>query len=179
MTITDVSRCKWCQEYARRNKLISNLNKNTFSNSEVQISVPQDEVQGNSLKREASKGTEKAKKSLSKDGPCRLYRSRSLPAHGTHWKVLKDGLDPKDLLGTKNVPKRINDSWATLLQHYYPEGGWGWIILGISVTINILCHGLHMGFGTVLRIAVKKFDKLPPNIGEYFLRLKPLPDRTH
>ena len=33
----------------------------------------------------------------------------------------------------------------TLKQHYYPEGGWGWVIVLVTVAVQILSHGLQFG----------------------------------
>ncbi|KAK8752646.1 hypothetical protein OTU49_006663, partial [Cherax quadricarinatus] len=42
------------------------------------------------------------------------------------------------------------DSRATLLQHYYPEGGWGWVVVFVATTMHVLNHGLHTGYGALL-----------------------------
>ncbi|KAJ9591210.1 hypothetical protein L9F63_002281 [Diploptera punctata] len=39
---------------------------------------------------------------------------------------------------------------ATLSRHYYPEGGWGWIVIGCTVGVHVLNHGLQLGGGGVL-----------------------------
>ncbi|KAJ9599541.1 hypothetical protein L9F63_010013 [Diploptera punctata] len=39
----------------------------------------------------------------------------------------------------------------TIKQHYYPEGGWGWIVLLCGVAVQILCHGLHLAAGIWIR----------------------------
>jgi len=39
---------------------------------------------------------------------------------------------------------------ATLSRHYYPEGGWGWVVVGCSVGVHVLNHGLQLGGGAVL-----------------------------
>lgn len=39
---------------------------------------------------------------------------------------------------------------ATLSRHYYPEGGWGWVILGCSVMVHVLNHGLQLSFGMLV-----------------------------
>jgi hypothetical protein len=39
---------------------------------------------------------------------------------------------------------------ATLRRHYYPEGGWGWVVVGCSVGVHVLNHGLQLGGGAVL-----------------------------
>lgn len=47
----------------------------------------------------------------------------------------------------------------TLHQHYYPEGGWGWIILLIGALIQCISHGLHMAIGTMLVNVVTEFEQ--------------------
>ena len=45
-------------------------------------------------------------------------------------------LDPYD--------KKLKDL-RTLKQHYYPEGGWGWVIVLVTLTIHSLAHGTQYG----------------------------------
>ncbi|KAL1455368.1 hypothetical protein WDU94_009467 [Cyamophila willieti] len=45
----------------------------------------------------------------------------------------------------------------TLRQHYYPEGGWGWLVVAIAVIVQILTHGLHMAAGILLSFTGKRF----------------------
>ena len=33
----------------------------------------------------------------------------------------------------------------TLKQHYYPEGGWGWIIVIVTLCVQVISHGLQLG----------------------------------
>lgn len=35
----------------------------------------------------------------------------------------------------------------TLRQHYYPEGGWGWLLVGICFIVQTVTHGLHLASG--------------------------------
>ena len=44
---------------------------------------------------------------------------------------------------------------ATIRQHYYPEGGWGYIVLLSAFLVNILAHGLQLSFG-VLLLAIQR-----------------------
>ena len=39
---------------------------------------------------------------------------------------------------------------ATIRQHYYPEGGWGYVVLCCASLVNILAHGLQMSFSVIL-----------------------------
>ena len=45
-------------------------------------------------------------------------------------------LDPFD--------KKLKDL-RTLKQHYYPEGGWGWVILLVTLSVQMLVHGVQYG----------------------------------
>lgn len=40
---------------------------------------------------------------------------------------------------------------------HYPEGGWGWTIVGAATLVYILCHGIHFAFGTLL-IKIKEIS---------------------
>ena len=46
---------------------------------------------------------------------------------------------------------------ATIGRHYYPEGGWGWVVLFVCVTINCLVHGVHQSIGTMLIYMGRQF----------------------
>ncbi|OQR66777.1 hypothetical protein BIW11_04917, partial [Tropilaelaps mercedesae] len=35
---------------------------------------------------------------------------------------------------------------STIRQHYYPEGGWGWVICSIAVFVHFLVHGIYWCF---------------------------------
>ena len=39
--------------------------------------------------------------------------------------------------------------WRTLKQHYYPEGGWGWVIVLVAVLANIIAYGMQMGLAVL------------------------------
>jgi hypothetical protein len=51
----------------------------------------------------------------------------------------------------------------TIRQHYYPEGGWGWVVVVCAVLVQILCHGIHGAAGVWLQEILGRFprDLLP------------------
>ncbi|KAK0093847.1 hypothetical protein PV326_012483 [Microctonus aethiopoides] len=85
-----------------------------------------------------------------------LHRSRSLPQLSAHDSGVESVHD-------NNVPARCHSKLVsdlrqllTLKQHYYPEGGWGWIILVVCIFIQILSHGTHGAVGVfVIHVATK------------------------
>ncbi|KAK5650894.1 hypothetical protein RI129_001923 [Pyrocoelia pectoralis] len=46
---------------------------------------------------------------------------------------------------------------TTLRRHYYPEGGWGWIIIVCAVLLNVINHGLQLSCSQLTRPAAEKF----------------------
>lgn len=46
---------------------------------------------------------------------------------------------------------------VTLKQHYYPEGGWGWVVAAVAVAAHLLTHGLHLASGVFIQELVHKF----------------------
>jgi hypothetical protein len=49
----------------------------------------------------------------------------------------------------RHVPalRRRDVDTSTIRQHYYPEGGWGWIVCGVCFLAHLLTSGLQLGFG--------------------------------
>lgn len=50
---------------------------------------------------------------------------------------------------------------TTLRRHYYPEGGWGWVIIVCTVFVHVLNHGLQLSCSQLNMPASEKF-KVPP-----------------
>lgn len=63
--------------------------------------------------------------------------------------------------------KAPRDTRATIMQHYYPEGGWGWVIVGVATTVHILTHGLHTGYGAILGITVARYSQQATLVGKW------------
>lgn len=94
-----------------------------------------------------------------------LYRSRSLPQlFGNHDSGV--GSVQSEQAPDKSVrqPVRLVSDLRQLLtikQHYYPEGGWGYVIVLVSVLVQILSNGLHGALGVVLVCVSAKYG---PNV---------------
>ncbi|KFM73495.1 Monocarboxylate transporter 7, partial [Stegodyphus mimosarum] len=48
---------------------------------------------------------------------------------------------------------------STIRQHYYPEGGWGWVICACAFAINLLTHGLLLSYGILYQEVIKEFGE--------------------
>jgi hypothetical protein len=59
---------------------------------------------------------------------------------------------PAGLSGLGDVRQLV-----TLKQHYYPEGGWGWVVAAVAVVAHLLTHGLHLASGVFVQELVHKF----------------------
>ncbi|XP_052126854.1 uncharacterized protein LOC113208710, partial [Frankliniella occidentalis] len=46
---------------------------------------------------------------------------------------------------------------TTLSRHYYPEGGWGWVVVTCSVVVHLLGAGLQLAWPVMQRAAADKF----------------------
>ncbi|XP_047737026.1 uncharacterized protein LOC108671632 [Hyalella azteca] len=51
----------------------------------------------------------------------------------------------------KTIPalRRHDPKTSTIRQHYYPEGGWGWVVCGCVFVIHILTTGMQYSFGVL------------------------------
>lgn len=45
----------------------------------------------------------------------------------------------------------------TLRQHYYPEGGWGWVLVVVCFIIQSITHGLHLAVGVFVLALQREF----------------------
>lgn len=90
-----------------------------------------------------------------------LYRSRSLPRLSLHDSgIACSDHAPVAPEQTHVVSRQLVADlrqFLTLKQHYYPEGGWGWVILLVSLLVQILSHGVHGAVGVFLQQVTVKF----------------------
>ena len=45
-----------------------------------------------------------------------------------------------------------NSKKATIRQHYYPEGGWGWVVVAATTAATAVGHGVQMAVAGVLPV---------------------------
>ncbi|KYQ56175.1 hypothetical protein ALC60_04914 [Trachymyrmex zeteki] len=90
-----------------------------------------------------------------------LRRSRSLPRLSIHDSgVACSDHAPAAPEQTHAAPRQLVADLRQLLtlkQHYYPEGGWGWVILLVGLLVQILSHGAHGAVGVFLQQAEVRF----------------------
>ena len=46
---------------------------------------------------------------------------------------------------------------ASIFQHYYPEGGWGLVLLLVVLLVQVILHGLLLSYGVLLPKVVRRF----------------------
>ncbi|XP_037803161.1 monocarboxylate transporter 12-like isoform X1 [Penaeus monodon] len=51
------------------------------------------------------------------------------------------------------------DKKATIGRHYYPEGGWGWVVLVMALLVHVISHGVHQATGVLILHLVKEFPE--------------------
>lgn len=60
--------------------------------------------------------------------------------------------------GTQRASSRMsNTSTSTIKQHYYPEGGWGWIVIVVGIMVHTLTHGLQTSVGVLMIETRRRF----------------------
>jgi hypothetical protein len=64
----------------------------------------------------------------------------------------------------RNVPalSRKDMDTSTIRQHYYPEGGWGWIVCGVGFLVHLLTSGLQLSFGLLYLYTLRHLGDTAP-----------------
>ena len=55
--------------------------------------------------------------------------------------------------------KGFNPKSATFRQHYYPEGGWGWIVIFCAAIVHVFTSGIQMSYGVIFVHVKDKYGK--------------------
>ena len=76
---------------------------------------------------------------------------------------------------TTKRKKREEMGRATIRQHYYPEGGWGFVVLTVAVLVQMISHGLQLSFGIFSLAIIRRWDEsdtieVGKKIFEFFIR---------
>lgn len=68
-------------------------------------------------------------------------------------------------------PGTVSVCAGTIRQHYYPEGGWGWVVVFCAVLVQCITHGIQLSWG-ILDVQVrKKFVRISPtDTGRYLVK---------
>ncbi|XP_065169406.1 monocarboxylate transporter 12-like isoform X2 [Atheta coriaria] len=92
-----------------------------------------------------------------------MSRSRSLPQLSHHDSGLGSfyGGSGVEEVPVSRAARLVADlrQLLTLKQHYYPEGGWGWIVLIACVLVHILGNGIMLSYGLFSLEISRKFGK--------------------
>jgi len=95
---------------------------------------------------------------ISAEGDSSTSRS-TLKGRARSWPLLVQpdvGKDPREPhLGQ---PSPVAQVRRLLWRHYYPEGGWGYMVVNCSVLVQILNHGLQLSYGVLLPYICQKFN---------------------
>ena len=46
---------------------------------------------------------------------------------------------------------------ASIFQHYYPEGGWGVVLMVAVIMVQFLVHGLVLSYGVIVTKIIRRF----------------------
>uniref|UniRef100_A0AAG5DSK7 Major facilitator superfamily (MFS) profile domain-containing protein n=1 Tax=Anopheles atroparvus TaxID=41427 RepID=A0AAG5DSK7_ANOAO len=57
----------------------------------------------------------------------------------------------------RNVPalRRAGVDTTAIRQHFYPDGGWGWIVCGVAFLAHVLTTGFQLSYGLLLLYAIR------------------------
>lgn len=135
-----------CDRHSRLRKYSGCLNRETASRGKIAVSRTADSTR---LAAPIAAAT--------------LRRSRSLPRLSIHDSGVacsdhapavqqQTHAAPRQLLADLTIRQLL-----TLRQHYYPEGGWGWMILLVGLLVQILSHGTHGAVGVFLQQVEVRF----------------------
>ena len=75
---------------------------------------------------------------------------------------LSNGTDGSGVRVMSARSKRI----ASIFQHYYPEGGWGVVLMVSVILVQVLVHGLVLAYGVMVPKIMHRFRASVTETGE-------------
>lgn len=67
------------------------------------------------------------------------------------------GQRPDDRPRQQRIVAPTTNVGRLLRRHYYPEAGWGWVVVACACMVHLLNHGLQLSFGALEGYAVHRF----------------------
>ena len=55
--------------------------------------------------------------------------------------------------------KRDDEKQATIRQHYYPEGGWGYVVVAVTCLVQAVTHGFQLSLGVLLLALLRRWGE--------------------
>ncbi|KAJ8921732.1 hypothetical protein NQ315_010642 [Exocentrus adspersus] len=80
---------------------------------------------------------------------CPIHRCDGINETNSNGDAAKESLIPDLPLDARKT--------TTLRRHYYPEGGWGWVIVMCSVLVHVLNHGVQLAYSQLVFPGAYKF----------------------
>lgn len=95
---------------------------------------------------------------ISAEGDSSSSRS-TLKGRARSWPLLVQPEGSKEVREPHlGLPSPVAQVRRLLWRHYYPEGGWGYIVVGCCMLVQVLNHGLQLSFGVMVEPISKRFD---------------------
>ncbi|CAH1968571.1 unnamed protein product [Acanthoscelides obtectus] len=78
------------------------------------------------------------------------------------WPLLSNAAQPDEArnTATKNQAQQLQ-ARRFLCRHYYPEGGWGWVVATCGFLVHFLNHGVQLSCSQLISPAAFKFHVHP------------------
>jgi len=82
---------------------------------------------------------------------------------------LGSGAEIENLLEQENEEESLTAINArkkiTLNKHYYPEGGWGYVIVVTTILVHLISHGLQLASGLLMSTIITRYKKTVEDSG--------------
>ncbi|KFB52152.1 AGAP000795-PC-like protein [Anopheles sinensis] len=74
-------------------------------------------------------------------------------ANGTGQCKKNGGIPPSPTFQQLMAARRL------LCRRYYPEGGWGWVVIIVGILVHTMTHGLQLSYGPLMTSVMDYFGK--------------------